>query len=49
VQPGSRGDLVLLDRDPLEVSGDSAATGELLRTMPVAATYVDGAPVHDVR
>ena len=49
VQPGSRGDLVLLDRHPLGVSGDSAATGELLRTMPVAATYVDGAPVHDVR
>ena len=49
VQPGSRGDLVLLDRDPLEESGDSAATGELLRTMPVAATFVDGAAVHDVR
>ena len=46
---GSRGDLVLLDRDPLGESGDSAATADLLRTMPVATTFVDGVAVHDVR
>jgi predicted amidohydrolase YtcJ len=46
---GSPGDLVLLDRDPLGESGDSAATADLLRTMPVATTFVDGVAVHDVR
>ena len=46
---GSRGDLVLLDRDPLGESGDSAATADLLRTMPVATTFVGGVAVHDVR
>jgi predicted amidohydrolase YtcJ len=38
VQPGSRGDLVLLDADPL-------AAGTDLRAMPVAATFVAGVPV----
>ncbi|MFC4784577.1 amidohydrolase [Nocardioides sp. MAHUQ-72] len=49
VGPGSVGDLVLLDRDPLAGSANSAANGELLRTMPVAATFVGGAVAHDVR
>lgn len=53
VAPGSRGDLVLLDRDPLlggvglaENPADSAAWAEALRTMPVALTVVNGTVVH---
>ncbi len=46
VRPGSRGDLVLLDCDPLARGEDSAATGLALREMPVALTLVDGVPVH---
>jgi len=49
VGAGSRGDLVLLDRDPLAAGEGTAATGELLRTMPVATTFVGGVAVHDVR
>jgi hypothetical protein len=37
---------VLLDRDPLAVGADTAATAAALRTMPVAATFVAGAAVH---
>ncbi|GAA3397967.1 hypothetical protein GCM10020369_79950 [Cryptosporangium minutisporangium] len=46
---GSRGDLVLLDANPLppaEVAGVSAAIAEHLRTMCVAATFVAGRPTH---
>lgn len=46
VQPGSRGDVVLLDRDPLALPGDSAAVGTALRGMSSALTVVAGAPVH---
>jgi predicted amidohydrolase YtcJ len=46
VRPGSRGDLVLLDADPL-AEGDDSATGEALRAMPPAAlTVVAGDVVH---
>jgi predicted amidohydrolase YtcJ len=48
VRPGSRGDVVLLDRDPLALDGtDSAAVGAALRGMSSALTVVAGAPVHD--
>jgi predicted amidohydrolase YtcJ len=46
---GSRGDLVLLDRNPLAgfaLGADTAAVGESLRTMPVALTTVAGEVVH---
>ncbi|GAB3246950.1 amidohydrolase [Nocardioides dilutus] len=43
---GSRGDLVLLDRDPLAVGGSTADTAAALRTMPVALTVVAGRVVH---
>lgn len=43
---GSRADLVLLDRDPLLDSGDSAEVAEQLRTMPVAFTAVAGVLRH---
>ncbi len=49
---GSRGDVVLLDRDPLLTDLDPADTATLdgaLRSMPVALTIVDGAVVHDAR
>ena len=49
---GSRGDLVLLDRDPLLRDldpTDTAALGVALRTMPVAMTVVAGRVVHDGR
>jgi len=53
VAPGHPGDLVLLDRDPLlsgaDASTPSADLARQLRTMPVAATFVAGAPVHDTR
>lgn len=40
--PGSRGDLVLLDVDPLATYESSAETGRNLREMPVHATWVAG-------
>jgi predicted amidohydrolase YtcJ len=46
---GSRGDVVLLDRDPLLRDldpADTAALGSALRAMPVAATVVAGRVVH---
>ncbi|MBA8805873.1 hypothetical protein FB382_004218 [Nocardioides ginsengisegetis] len=46
VRVGSRGDLVLLDADPLADLGDSAKTGAALRDMSVALTLVAGATVH---
>lgn len=47
VRVGSRGDLVLLDRDPLAFEGGTAAIGAALRTMSSAYTVVAGVPVHD--
>ncbi len=44
VQPGNRGDLILLDQDPL-AGGDSATQAAALRSMQVAATFVAGEPV----
>jgi len=52
VRPGSRGDLVLLDRDPLLRDLDPADTAALsvaLRAMSSALTVVDGRVVHDGR
>ena len=43
---GSRGDLVLLDQDPLAVAGTTAETAAALRDMPVALTVVAGRVVH---
>jgi predicted amidohydrolase YtcJ len=43
---GSRGDLVLLEADPLAVGATSADTAAALRAMPVALTVVAGAVVH---
>jgi predicted amidohydrolase YtcJ len=47
VAVGSRGDLVLLDADPLAGPSDSAGAAAYLRSMPVAATIVAGRPVFD--
>ncbi|GAB6987085.1 amidohydrolase [Nocardioides pyridinolyticus] len=47
VRPGSRGDLVLLDRDPLGLPGGTAEVGGALRGMASALTVVAGVPVHD--
>ncbi|GAA4373873.1 amidohydrolase family protein [Nocardioides caricicola] len=50
VRPGSRGDLVLLDRDPLLRDldqSDTAALGTALRSMASAYTMVAGRTVHD--
>ncbi|MGB0099853.1 MAG: amidohydrolase family protein [Nocardioides sp.] len=50
VRPGSRGDLVLLDRDPLLGDldpADTAAQGAALRGISSAYTVVAGIPVHD--
>ena len=47
IAAGSRGDLVLLDADPL--AGDPTDTGALakyLGTMPVAATFLGGRPTY---
>ena len=52
VRPGSRGDLVLLDRDPLLRDLDQTDTSGLavaLRAMSSALTVVDGRVVHDAR
>ncbi|HQH08681.1 MAG TPA: amidohydrolase family protein, partial [Phycicoccus sp.] len=49
VREGSRGDVVLLDADPLRAFGDHEGSGEqaaYLRRMPVAATLVAGRLVH---
>ena len=49
VREGSRGDVVLLDADPLRAFGDAEGSGEqaaYLRRMPVAATLVAGRLVH---
>ncbi len=46
VRVGSRGDLVLLDRDPLAPHDSPRATAAALRTMPVALTVVGGRVVH---
>lgn len=46
VQPGSRGDLVLIDNDPL-AAGEDSAVGAVLRAVPpVALTVVAGEVVH---
>ena len=46
VAPGSRGDLVLLDADPLAIGEDSAKQAAMLREMQVHATWVAGRLVH---
>ncbi|MBJ7358547.1 amidohydrolase family protein [Nocardioides sp.] len=46
VAVGSRGDLVLLDRDPLAVGETTQQTAAALRGMPVALTVVAGRVVH---
>jgi predicted amidohydrolase YtcJ len=43
---GSRGDVVLLDGDPLREVGDSAAAARQLRTVAIAATVVAGRATH---
>ena len=43
---GSRGDLVLLDLDPLAAEESTAGTASVLRAMPVALTVVAGRVVH---
>ena len=45
MRAGARGDLVLLDADPL-AGDDSAAQAEALRTMGVSATVLGGLVVH---
>ena len=42
VRAGSRGDLVLLDADPLDAADDSAEQADRLRDMHVHATWVAG-------
>ena len=42
VHAGMPADLVLLDHDPVDDDGDTAAKADRLRTMPVAATFVAG-------
>ncbi len=44
--PGSCGDVVLLDADPLAPAADTREVAERLRTMPVAATFLAGRPTH---
>jgi predicted amidohydrolase YtcJ len=46
VRPGSRGDLVLLDADPLDPTGGSLEQADRLRDMAVHATWVAGRLVH---
>jgi predicted amidohydrolase YtcJ len=46
VAPGNRGDLVLLDDDPLRTVTDSTAASAHLRGMRVAATVVAGRATH---
>lgn len=46
LQVGRRGDLVLLDQDPLAPAGDTQAAARRLREVRVAATLVAGRPTH---
>ena len=46
LRPGSRGDVALLDDDPLASYDGTAATAAHLRRTGVAATFVDGRPTH---
>ncbi|MDQ6744245.1 MAG: amidohydrolase, partial [Candidatus Dormibacteraeota bacterium] len=46
VAAGNRGDVVLLDDDPLRAFRDSAAVAGHLRAMRVAATLVAGRLTH---
>jgi predicted amidohydrolase YtcJ len=46
IGPGSRGDVVLLDHDPLREVGDSAAIAAHLKQIRVAATFLAGRPTH---
>jgi hypothetical protein len=46
VAPGSRGDLVLLDADPVAAGVDTAATAAGLRDLGSALTVVGGLVVH---
>jgi predicted amidohydrolase YtcJ len=46
VRPGSRGDLVLLDGDPLDATGSSLEQADRLRDMHVHATWVAGQLVY---
>ena len=46
VAVGSRGDLVLLDRDPLSPHADPAGAAKALRETAVALTVVAGLVVH---
>jgi predicted amidohydrolase YtcJ len=46
IGPGSRGDVVLLDDDPLREVGDSAAIAAHLKRIRVSATFVAGRPTH---
>jgi predicted amidohydrolase YtcJ len=46
VRPGSRGDLVLLDGDPVEPADSSIARADRLRDMHVHATWVAGQLVY---
>jgi predicted amidohydrolase YtcJ len=46
VRPGARGDLVLLDRDPLAAYDTTREISAALRSMPVALTVVGGRIVH---
>ena len=43
---GSRGDVVLLDADPLGAAADSGEAARILRGMPVAATLLAGRLTH---
>ncbi|HQR28276.1 MAG TPA: amidohydrolase, partial [Nocardioides sp.] len=43
---GSRGDLVLLEADPLAPAEDSAGAAATLREMRVAATILGGRPTY---
>ncbi|MGH3360942.1 MAG: amidohydrolase, partial [Nocardioides sp.] len=46
VRPGSRGDLVLLDYDPLDPADTSLEQADRLRDMHVHATWVAGQMVY---
>ena len=46
LRAGSRGDVVLLDHDPLAPYDDTAEVGAHLREVVVAATFVAGHPTH---
>ncbi len=46
VAPGNRGDVVLLDDDPLQPLDDSATVGVHLREVRVAATFLAGRATH---